>query len=131
VSWIALDDQFHANPKLERAGLAATGLYAKALSYCGCYLTDGFVPACWSGVKSAPPTLKKVLAKGLWVPVLGGEIVDVDAKEGPLQVVMPGRGYFIEDYLHYNPSKAKVEAERARKSKGGRKGASARWSHSL
>lgn len=132
MSWVALDDQFHAHPKLEAAGLPATGLYAKALSYCGCYLTDGFVPASWAGIRNAPSPVKRALTQNdLWKRVRGGEQLDVKAKEGLVTVHITGPGFFIPDYLTYNPSKAKVEAERERKRQGGKHGAEARWSHGI
>src|SRR4051812_38982771 len=41
VTWAKLDDGFWANPKIDATSLAAVGVYARSLSYCGQHLTDG------------------------------------------------------------------------------------------
>jgi hypothetical protein len=66
VTWVKLDDGFYDNPKIEAAGLAAAGLYAKSLAYCGRHLTDGFVPKTFvkaHGTRAAATRLEHV---GLW-----------------------------------------------------------------
>lgn len=104
-----LDDEFHSHPKVIAAGLDGAGLYARALSYCGAYLTDGFVPGEWVEVitnrrKGIVKTLTEV---GLWKPVKGG--------------------FQIPDYLEHNDSKAEVLKYRAERSRSGKKGARRRW----
>lgn len=109
MSYTLVDDGFHSNPKVLAAGLDGAGLYARALSYCGAYLTDGFVPTEW--VRQATggrrtPALKCATA-GLWRPVEGG--------------------YMIPDYLEFNPSRAEVLARREERSRSGKEGARKRW----
>lgn len=113
MAWVYLDDEFHSNPKIVQAGLDAAGLYARALSYCGAYLTDGFVPGGWAneaaGRKHALP--QKMVELGLWNTVTGG--------------------FQIRDYLEFNPAREVILAKRAATSatraEAGRKGASSRW----
>ena len=93
MPWVRLDDKFHANPKVMTAGNAAVGLYARALSYCGDLLTDGFVPKAWATANGTRALESKLEACGLWIRVEGG--------------------YQIPDYLAIgNPSRAEVEAKR-------------------
>jgi hypothetical protein len=113
VSWVVLDDQFHSHPKILAVGLAATGLYARALSYCGAHLTDGFVPKEWvrSASMGRADLVGRLLSKGLFLEAEGG--------------------YQVKDYLLYNPPKTAVLEKRseiaAKRAKAGRKGAQARW----
>lgn len=93
MTWVFLDDKFHSNPKILQVGLPGAGLYACALSYCGDHLTDGFVPDAWAK-RAAPKSVRDSLEHaGLWERIDGG--------------------YLIPDYLTINPSKVKVEQERA------------------
>lgn len=92
MGWVALDDGFFANPKILEVGHAGAGLYAMALSYCGKYLTDGFVPAGW--LNGHPKALaSKLTTAKLWAEVEGG--------------------FQIEDYADHNPTKQQVEERKA------------------
>jgi len=108
-----LDDNFHSHPKVVRAGLDGAGLYARSLSYCGDYLTDGFVPSEWvegvcgSRSRALP---QRLVEAGLWELVEGG--------------------YQIPDYLEFNDAREDVLRWRAERSAGGRKGARKRWAKS-
>jgi hypothetical protein len=114
MTWVKLDDGFHGHPKVLAAGLAASGLFARALSYCGAYLTDGRVPSAWVAAQlldESDDLAQRLVDVGLWR--------------------RDGTAYVIPDFTDLNPSKVQVEqqraegAERARKSrerrqKGGR-----------
>lgn len=112
MTWVSLLDDFHSNPKVIAAGLECAGLYARALSYCGDYLTDGFVPEEWlHGVVGRKRSLiLKCVEVGLILEVKGG--------------------YEIPQYLDYNPPKAYVMELRKKRSKSGQKGANKRWADS-
>lgn len=112
MPWAALADDFHSHPKIIAAGLAATGLYARSLSYCACYLTDGHVPKTWahdstSGSKNA----RRLVQVGLWVET--------------------GDGYLIPDYNQFNPTREYVQQQRSdlqeKRAAAGRRGALKRW----
>jgi hypothetical protein len=92
VTWVKLDDGFYDNPKVEAAGLAAAGLYAKSLAYCGRHLTDGYVP--WTFVKAhgTKGAAAKLVAVGLWTE--------------------NGSGWVIDDYTEFNFSRDKVLEKR-------------------
>ncbi|MGD0121687.1 MAG: hypothetical protein ABSC46_03895 [Candidatus Limnocylindrales bacterium] len=106
MAWLKVDDRFYAHPKLAMIPepvLPAIGLWTLGLSWSGCYLTDGFVPA--GQVVRLGGTLELAAAlveAGLW-----------DRVEG---------GYRIHDFLDYNPSRAGVEELRAAKSEAGHLG---------
>ena len=100
MTWAKLDDKFHSHPTTWMVGLEANGLFARAISYCADQLTDGFVPEQWVYAQ-VPATQKnrdahgltdKLTNAGLWEPVEGG--------------------WFIKDFLTYNPSREYVLAER-------------------
>lgn len=115
MTYNLLDDKFHSHPKVVAAPLAAVGLFAKSIAYCGDYLTDGFVPERWaeSQVTSREPgdLLAQMVELGFWRVCEGG--------------------FAVVDYLDYNPSRADVEGRRsavsAMRAAAGKKGAAARW----
>lgn len=109
MAWAKLDDGFWAHPKVMAAGLAATGLYVKALAWCSQYLTDGripktSVPLLLSG--ESPKLCARLLEAGLWHE--------------------DGDAWVMPHYLDYNPSKDQVLAERdgARERMRNRRGSS-------
>lgn len=97
MSWVKLDDGFYDHPKVIEASIAAIGLHALALSYCGKHLTDGKVS------KRAVVTL----ARGAEGEALAAELVEIGLwKSTP-------NGYEIHDFLHYNRSADDVKQERS------------------
>lgn len=117
MTWARLEDKFHSNPKVVEAGNAATGLFACALSYCGDHLTDGHVPKGWA-VKSGTAKERRVLVDvRLWLQVKKGDVAEVVVRRQgqeafTVTVVMPSDGFFIRDFLDFNPSRGEVEAKR-------------------
>jgi hypothetical protein len=107
VPHAALDLRFHSNPKVLRAGNAATGLYARALSYCADHLTNGEVPKAWAEANGSAAERKRLIEVEAWVD--------------------DGDRYVIPDYLEFNWSKEKVENHRKQKSSAGKLGAAVRW----
>lgn len=107
---VNLLDDFHSNPKVIAAGNEAAGVYARALSYCGAYLTDGFIPGGWAlgAAAGRRKALTRLIEVGLWVE--------------------EGDGYRIPDYLDLNRSKAEVVEHHEAKARAGKKGALKRWS---
>lgn len=97
MAWVKLDDGFAEHPKVQEVGGDAAWLHVCALSYCNRNLTDGFIAAQLIARLSDRRTPRKLAERlvtvGLW-----------DAVEG---------GWAIHDYLDFQPSKAKIDAERA------------------
>lgn len=96
MSWAKLDDGFYDHPKVVAAGLAATGLFVRALAYSTAKHTDGYVStpvvAMLSGGELALAT--RLVEVGLW------EQAD--------------DGYRIHDFFDYNPSGKQVKRQRVR-----------------
>lgn len=106
MTYVKLDDGFFANPKVAQAGYEGAGLYAMGLSYCGKYLTDGFLPEFWAH-QHPRRIIKRLLDAKLWRVVDGG--------------------YVMADYLEYNRSAEEIKEERRKKREGGKRGAEERW----
>lgn len=105
MTWSKLDDGFWMHPKVIMAGNASAGIFARMLSYCGCYLTDGMVP---SGVVGT---------------IVGSDKKALEALDrvGLVQLLESG-GVVIPDYLDHNRSKAQVEADREQRRENGARG---------
>jgi hypothetical protein len=117
MPWAKLDENFHSHPKSYMIGLDGCGLFAKCLSYCAHYLTDGFVPEEWVYAQ-VPATrrcrdtngvVEKLIAAHMLRPVEGGFVID--------------------DYLDHNPSREQYEAHKAdvssKRREAGRRGGQA------
>ncbi|MDR3036158.1 MAG: mucin-2 [Kitasatospora sp.] len=112
MSWFKVDDTAHTHPKLRGAGTAAIGLWTLGGSYAAQYLTDGIVHAHFVKTTATAPQLARLVKAGLWHPV----------DHGCPRCPQPARGDFvIHDYLIYNPSRAKVIADRERAAEKKRK----------
>lgn len=94
MAWARIDDKFHSHPTLMVAGLDATGLFARAISYCADYLTDGFVPRPWADAQGGRKPVQKLIDGGLFLEVEDGLV--------------------IKDYLDWNPTREDVRALRGK-----------------
>jgi hypothetical protein len=105
MSWAKLDDGFWMHPKILMVGNTAAGVFARLLSYCGCYLTDGMIP------------------HGVVATIVGSDKKALEALHNTGLVDMLESGaVFIPDYLDHNRSKAQVEADRETRQANGAKG---------
>lgn len=131
MPFAALDDEFFGHPKTAKAGLDGAGLYTRSLSYVAHYLTDGFVPAAWVSEIAKPAVRKKVTDAGFWIEVSGGERFEYAAGGESYTVLIAEPGFFIPDYLQFNPTRASVLETRnelsRKRSEAGKKGALVRW----
>lgn len=125
--WARLDDAILDNPKISRAGIFGFALHVAAITWCNRNLTDGFVPysraaslldlsavnfdtanpcavaggpASMSGDTGLDPHVvaDHLVAVGLWT-------FDDDA-----------HGYWLHDFLTYNPSRESVLGKRQKES---------------
>lgn len=106
MPWARLDDNFHAHPRTLQSGLEANGLFARAISYCANYLTDGYLPSEWAEAQGGKKPVQKLVDAGLLEEIEGG--------------------YRVIGYLDRNPSREQVEGERNRErgKKAGQRGKS-------
>lgn len=94
--WARFDDRYSDSPKVEAAGPWAELLDMRAIIYCAGNLTDGLVtPGALRKISHGIPAVKGKVAK----------LLEVDR----WSVNELGGGWFIHDFLDYNPSRAQVE----------------------
>lgn len=98
MTWVRLDDAFATNPKVFMLSDGAFRAYVMGLCYASQHLSDGFVPAGYVKTRAA----RELEAAGLWT--------------------QDGAGWWIHDFLEYNPSRAEVEEDRSRKQAAGAAG---------
>lgn len=98
MAWLRLDPGFSRHVKRLRSSPAASWLWICSMDYCATYLTDGFVP------DAAVPTLAAIPLRRLQACV--DQLLSVSSWE-----LVEG-GYFVHDYLEYNPSSMQVKSER-------------------
>lgn len=113
MGWVKLSDDFMHHPKVLQVGPNGIALYVAGLCYCNRYLTDGKIPA------AAIPTL--VDFTSAISDADGPDASGVDLAEGVAQSLVDAglwhrltRGYRVHDFDQYQPSRAKVLAERER-----------------
>lgn len=108
MTWAKLDDGFWMHPKVVHAGNEAAGIFARCLSYCGAYLTDGLIPESVAlSIAGDKQTLQQVLNAGLLEQLESG-------------------GLYVRDYADYNPLRAEVDDIREKRRIAGQKGGLAR-----
>lgn len=102
----AVDDGAHSHPKMMRATNAAIGLWTLVGSWVAQQLTDGHVPGEVAKMYGSAPQTRNLIKVGLW---------HENGHTCPrCPAVRPG-DYFMHDYPeHGNPSRAEVQARRAR-----------------
>lgn len=106
MTWIKIDDRFHAHRKIRQAGLEAVGLYVRALSYSAAEDLEGHVETGWveeAAGKKAEKLTTALVDAGLWET--------------------NGNGWVIHDFLVYNPT----NEERAKKAAAAKQAADKRW----
>lgn len=117
MGWAKIDDKRWQHPKLRRAGLEASCLDYHAISYAAAMKTDGFIDENVAEMIAGVKHWRKLVAR----------LVEVNRWERDSS----GReGWWIHDYLDYNPSAAEIAAQQAAKSERARHAAVARWGRS-
>lgn len=113
MGWAKFDDKRHQNPKIRRVGLEASGLDCHGITYAAAMETDGFldenVVEMLAGVKHWRKIVAKLVVENRW---------ERDNERG---------GWWIHDYLEFNPSRDEIAAQREAWSSRAKAGASARW----
>lgn len=107
MTWFKVDDTFYGHPKALKAGNAAVGLWVRAGAYAAQHLTEGVIPGVVAQLYGTAPQARKLVSAGLWHA--HGHACPAPKCKQPA----PG-DYYMHDFLIYNPTRAKVEDERAR-----------------
>lgn len=109
MTWSKFDDAAPKNPKAVAAGNEAWGLWAAAIMYCNCHLTDGYVTLAALASGCLPVPIPSARAKKL-----AELLCDVRARPDGLGLFeRAGDGlYRVHDFLEWNPSKSEVESKR-------------------
>lgn len=95
MTWFKVDDGFWSHPKTVGLSAEAVALWVRAGSYCGQHLTDGVVPRhLLTMLQGTTAQADELMAAGLWL----------DDPEG----------YLFHDWHTYQPTRTKVENERAK-----------------
>lgn len=124
MSWARLDDQILDNPKILQAGPIGFALHVAAITYCSRNLTDGFVTyavarrlliTSWTEDGDDGKVRVQSLAmvsgmSGSDGPEVIDHIIELLCEVGLWEIVE--HGYFLHDYLEYNPSREMVLAKR-------------------
>jgi len=142
MPWIRIDDHYDEHPKLARVGPLGQALWLAGLAYCNRNMTDGFIP--W-GVAGGLISLEFIDADERAHRIYGGPEIPDDEGFIPspftasfvIKLLTDAGvwdfapfGYQVHDYCEYQPTKAQILEERAKKaaagSAGGRATAAAR-----
>lgn len=126
--WAKLDDEILDNPKIAEAGVFGFALHVAAITWCCRNLTDGFIPRArvrclldFSGVMwdedNAGGVATGAVSAGGRHGAKAIDIADHLVDVGLWKHDPDGRGYWLHDFLDYNPSREKVLAERDRAKK--------------
>jgi hypothetical protein len=134
MPWIRIDDHYDEHPKFARAGPLGVVMWLAGLAYCNRNLTDGFIP--WSVARSLVsweflrPAQDDATRELIWTVALGtgmhGEdvacplVIDLLVDAGLWDEV--DGGYRVHDYADFQPTRASVIAERAKKVAAGQAG---------
>lgn len=99
MAWLKLDDGFVEHPRVDPLSHKAFRLHVTAMCLSARKLTDGYVSEkdaklCRTQAGVPVATVAELEESGLWE--------------------RNGDGWYIRDYLDYNPSAEQVKAERAR-----------------
>lgn len=111
MPWVRFDDHFPLNRKVDGLSDTAFRLHVSAIFWCARNLTDGVVPEedleiVTARVRAPARFSTELVRRGLWHEAG----FQCDSEECP----PPGpNGWVIHDYWEYQPSKARVVADRA------------------
>jgi hypothetical protein len=146
--WAKLDDEILDNEKITQAGVLGFAMHVAAITWCCRKLTDGFLPYARVRLLLDLSTLDLEYLEatespeGMHESFLSGvhNVGAVQASKIAERLISVGLwredkergGYWIHDFLDYNPSRKEAEAQkdalRAVRSEAGKRGAERRWS---
>ncbi len=139
MPWVKIDDHFDEHPKMAAVGPLGWALWLAGLAYSNRNLTDGFIP--WSVARTLVnwqflrPTADP-LTDEIWDievacearegdydgRVTSADVISMLVQAGIWDDFSERRGYQIHDYADFQPTKAEIMAERAKKAAAGAAG---------
>lgn len=114
MSWLRIEGRMPSHPKVAPLSDAAFRLHVTAMAWCVEHTTDGHVPM------RVPSTLPSVARK----KKLENAIQEL--QNARLWLLADG-GWFIKDFLVYNPSSESIAEEKSKRSAAAAAAARARW----
>ena len=102
MTWVKLDADFPAHPKVVDLSDDAFRAFIGGLCYCNQYLTDGRI---------TPGAIKRIASRKVSAELVAAGLWEQN-----------GNGVMVHDYLEYQFSRSTVEANREAKAQAGRKG---------
>jgi hypothetical protein len=141
MPWVKIDDHFDEHPKLAAVGPVGWGVWLAGLAYCNRNLTDGFIPhAIAEGIGGAwlirttedqvDDTGGEFTGECVWhIARTSGMSGDDMNSQWVVELLVSNGlwsrtrgGYLIHDYAEYQPTKAEIIEERAKKAAAGQAG---------
>lgn len=110
MPWVRFDDHFPLNRKVDGLSDTAFRLHVSAIFWCARNLTDGVVPEedldlVTARVRAPARFAAELVRRGLWHEAGYRCDSEICPPSGP-------DGWTVHDYFGYQPSKAKVQADR-------------------
>lgn len=133
MSWVKLDDGMLQNTKIAAVGALGFAVHVAGIVYCGQALTDGFVPygvaatllnfdsvGVFNGYQGKDASTIEIIRSGVpnYQSLEDAELWAWDDER---------RGWWLHDYLVYNPSREESEQAAAARSEQAKRAARARW----
>lgn len=115
MGWVKIEDKYARNPKMMRAGAVALALDVSGMGYCREHNTNGFVSE--SVLPSLGPVQGAAIRKAIAALVAEGRWLRDDELAG----------WWIHDFLEFNPSDEEDRLAAEQRSEQARKAALARW----
>lgn len=123
MPWIRIDDHFNEHPKLAGVGPLGWAMWLAGLAYCNRNLTNGFIPwavaktlVSWEFLEPKSNGGSNAVTNVAVTSGMSGD--DVTAQYVIDRLVWWGvwengeEGYWVHDYLDYQPSRDQVQKER-------------------
>jgi streptomycin 6-kinase len=130
MPWARFDDQTPADAKVAEMSDRAFRAWFDGICHAAEKLTDGFIPARIARQLTGTNKVLKELVPSSWHPA--NSLCSECSKWAPAVIAAAsGDGFYIHQYLKYNPTRAEVEEDRRirheAKVRAGKAGARARW----
>lgn len=106
MTWVKFDDQYPIHRKVAALSDAAFRLHTEAIAWSSRNLTEGAIEAgdaAGISTRAKPKIIAEIVGRGLWH----------EPGHSCMRCAQPETGWIIHHYLEYQPSRDKVEKDRA------------------